>query len=556
MRAPWNPALVVLAAAIAAAGCGAAATEGRYFGKTEPPAGQELRYISGSEPESLDPQLATGQPEARILLALFEGLTEFEPRTAVEQPALAERWEIADGNTRFVFHLRRDARWSDGSPLTAHDVVYTFRRGLDPALASRNAYLAYDILNAQAFNEGGEARAEDIGVHAIDDYTVEIRTVRPLPFLPRLLGNQFFRIVPRRAIEAHGDRWTQPGRMVTSGPFVLETWRPYDRIVVVRNRNYWGASAVRLDRITFYPLEEHTSMMNLYKAGEVDALYNHVPPVAWLQQIIGRPDHMDEPEALSEFYYFNVKQPPMDDARVRKAFNMAIDKTALAQVRQVARPLTGFVPEGVFPGYPHPAGDAFDPARARALLAAAGYRNAQGEYDPAAFPIDRVELTYNTQESNRLNAEFVQAQWKQNLGLTIPLKNMEFRTLLPIRARKEYLGIVRGGWAGDYLDPFSFLALFSTDGGENGAGWFDPAFLRLLQDANREPDPGRRYALLAKAEAYLLDVQPVIPLYTPSTNWMKKPYVKGMYPNPLTMHAWQSVYIEHDPGKWDQDATR
>ena len=146
------------------------------------------------------------------------------------------------------------------------------------------------------------------------------------------------------------------------------------------------------------------------KSTTLKLLMGLIFPTEGTAQILGRPDHMDEPEALSEFYYFNVKRPPVNDVRVRKAFNLAIDKVALAQVRRVARPLTGFVPEGVFPGYPHPAGDPFDPARARALLAEAGYRNAQGEYDPSTFPVDQVELTYNTQESNRMNAEFTQAQ--------------------------------------------------------------------------------------------------------------------------------------------------
>ena len=532
-------------------GCTAASTKERYFGRVDPPPGQQLRYITGGEPESLDPQIGTGQPEARIYVALFEGLTDYEPRTSEVVPGLAERWDVTDGNTVFVFHLRRSARWSDGTPITAHDFVYTMRRGLAPALASRNAYMAYDIVNAQDYNEGKPVRAEDIGVEALDDHTVRIRTRQAVPYLPGLMAHQFFRLVPRQSIERHGEAWTRPGHLIASGPFTLDTWRPYDRIVVVRNPRYWDAASVRLDRITFYALEEYTTMMNLYKAGEVDATFNHTVPVAWHDRISGLDDYMDAPEAAIEYYLLNVTRPPMNDVRVRRAFNAAVDKDALAHFKRTAKLLTGFVPEGVFPGYPHPRGDAFDIERARALLAEAGYRDASGRYDPSAFPAGEVEVTYNTSESNRQVAEFMQAQWRQHLGIVVPLRNMEFRTFLGVRNRREYRGIARGGWVGDYMDPITFLDLFSTPEGNNGTGWFDPKYADMLRAANREPDSGKRYEMLARAEAYLLEAQPIVPLVTQATNWIKKPYVKGMYANPLTIHPWKYVYIEHDPAKWN-----
>ena len=355
-----------------------------------------------------------------------------------------------------------------------------------------------------------------------------------------------------------GRRWPRIGLILTSGRArtgdgeVSGKWtfipKPYDSVVVVKNPRYWDA--VTLDQITFYAVEEYTTMMNLYKAGEVDATFNHAVPAAWVDQVRQFEDYMDAPEAGTEYYLINITRPPMDDARVRRAFNMAIDKVAMAEFKRTAKPLTGAVPEGIFAGYPPPRGAGFDPQRARALLSEAGYKNASGEYDPAAFPIASVAITYNTNESNRQIAEFVQAQWKQNLGLTVPLKNMEFKTVLNVRARLEYEGVARGGWGGDYVDPFTFLSMFMTAGGDNGTGWTDPIFVRMLDDANREPDHQARYDALARAEAVLLDAQPIIPLYTNATNWLKKPYVKGMYPNPVTIHAWKFVHIEHDPAKW------
>jgi oligopeptide transport system substrate-binding protein len=359
--------------------------------------------------------------------------------------------------------------------------------------------------------------------------------------------------VPREAVERHGTAWTRPGNIVTSGAYIIQTWQPYDRIIVVRNPHFWDAANVKLDQITFYPTEEATTMMNLYKAGEVDAVYNHIPPAAWVDTLRTKKDYMDKPEIAIEYYMINIQHPPMNDVRVRKAFNMAIDKVALARFKRTVKPLTAFIPEDIFPSYPRPQGDPFDPARARKLLADAGYRNASGDFDPAQFPLDNVELSYNTTESNRQVAEFVQAQWKQNLGLTIPMKNMEWRTYLAARAAREYRGMARAGWVGDYMDPFTFLALFSTIAGDNGTGWFDPKYVDMLNAANRERDSQKRYEKLVEAEKFLLDVQPVIPLFTQATNWVKKPYVKGMYANPVTLHAWKFVYIEHDPSKWDQD---
>jgi oligopeptide transport system substrate-binding protein len=545
-------ALATVAGLALAAGCTTRAQSAQYFGKVEPPQGQVLRYISGSEPESLDPQVSTGQPEARIYLALYEGLTEYDPVTGQSIPAIAERWEPNSDNTEFTFHLRHNARWSNGDPITANDFVYSLRRGLSPALAARSAYLAYYIQGAQAYNEG-KARAEDVGIQAVDDYTLRIRLSTPVPFLSGLVAHQMFRLVPRKAIEKYGDAWTQPQNIITCGAFKLQTWRPYDRLIVVRDPMYWDAARVKLDQITFYPVEDSTTQMNLYKAGEVDAVYNHTVPYAWVDELRRLKDYMDKPENAIEYYMLNTRKPPMDDLRVRKAFNMSIDKAALAVYRRVVKPLTAFSPEGIFPGYHQPKGDPFDPSRAQALLAEAGYRDTAGKYDPSTFPIGAVELSYNTNESNKQTAEFVQAQWKQHLGLTVPLKNIEWKTFLDSRAKLQYNGVARAGWVGDYMDPYSFLDLFSTELGDNGTGWSPPEFVAMLREANRQADPMRRYEALARAEAFLLSQQPVIPLYTSATDWLKKPYVKGLYANPLTLHAWKYVYIEHDPARWDAD---
>ncbi|MCA1637442.1 MAG: ABC transporter substrate-binding protein [Acidobacteria bacterium] len=332
-------ALIILSSFLAS--CTSSATS-RYFGQTAAPQDNVLRYVTGSEPESLDTQFVTGQPEARIMMALYDGLVEYHPKTMEPIPAIAESWEIGTDGTEYLFHLRKNAKFSNGDPITAKDFVYTFRRGLTPEFAARNAYLAYYLKYAEAYNSGqsfvkdasgqfllkkdfaepnpnqpaetaapsqhdtlgGDSefhrfldsperlyvpsdekarakilekdaklkaalegkelvpvKAEDIGIEAVDDYTVRIKLYQPAPFFLGLLGLQFFRAVHQPTIEKFGSNWVKPENIVTSGPFKVSVHKPYDELIVVKNQNYWDAANVKLDGIEFYPLDEQTTMM-------------------------------------------------------------------------------------------------------------------------------------------------------------------------------------------------------------------------------------------------------------------------------------------------------
>jgi len=601
----------LLSLGLICAGCSASANNG-FFGATNPPRENVLRYVSGSEPESLDPQIPPLQNEARICMALYEGLAEYDPKTGEPVPALAERWEVNKDSSEFVFHLRRDGRFSNGDPITARDFVYTIRRGLTPEVGSRNAAMAYPIKYAEAFNSGGvfvfdpnsrtyllekdfaeaaeqtyapadptrvvlprdekkrqkaidanpklkagvagkqfvPVKAEDVGVDAVDDYTLHISLVKPAPFFISMMPHVFFRVLHQKTIEKFGAAWTDAANIVTSGPFKLEAWKHYDRINAVRDPMYWDAKNVKLDAIVFYLLQDNTTIMNLYKAGELDAMYNHTVPAAWLDVIGPAKDFMDAPEAAIDYYLFNTTKGPTSDVRVRRALNMALNKKALADWRHV-KPLTAITPDGIFPGYPQPKGDPFDPEKAKLLLAEAGYRDAAGNFDPKKFAESEIELITNPDGNNLSFAEFIQAQWKQTLGATIPIRVMEAKTFFLAQAKLDYKGVSRFGWSGDYMDPYTFLSIFYTAGGSNGTGWWDPKYVALLDEANRTVDHQKRYELLAEAEKMVLEVQPVIPLVAGSTRWMKKPYVKGMYPNPMTLHPWKWIYLERDQAKWD-----
>src|SRR5882762_5387786 len=545
-------AIVLLIASLINAGCAASASNATFFGKTEPPRDNVMRYVSGSDPESLDPAISDGQPEARIYMALYEGLVEYDPKTTAPIPALAERWEVNNDSSELTFHLRHNGRFSNGDAITARDFVYTFQRGLDPKLASRNAALAYYIKYAQSYNEsdvfvqdpasgkfllaqdfaegndqpakvvadpnranpppkprvplssqpvesvaseyppipedktpdadtdfhrfmhspdrvvlpGDEKKrakvveanpklkaalagkqlvpvtAKNIGVEAVDDYTLRISLAQAAPFFLSLMPHQFFRVVNRKAIEKFGGAWTLEQNIVTSGPYTLAAWKHYDRVIVKRDPMYWDAGNVKLDGIVFYLLVESSTIMNLYKAGEIDAMLNHNVQAPWVNLITPYKDFMDTPEATIEYYQFNCTRAPTSDVRVREALNMSIDKKAVAAWRH-AKPLTAITPEGIFPGYPQPKGDPFDPEKAKTLLADAGYRDGSGKFDPKKFPVDQIEITINPDGGVIPLAEFIQSRWKQNLGVTIPIKVMEQKTSLDARAKLQYKGLFR-----------------------------------------------------------------------------------------------------------------
>lgn len=642
----YRSALAILVAAALLSSCSTSAGS-QYFGKTEPPAENILRYVSGSEPETLDPQISDGQPEARIYMALFEGLVEYGPKDQQPIPALAKSWEISSKVDEFVFHLRDGARWSDGKPITAKDFVYSFRRGFDPKTISRTAQLGFFVKYSEAFKSGnffvkknGEfllakdfgkpeherapqlgpetehnkfmrsparlvvdgdekkratalaadpklaeavngaelvpVKAEDIGIEAVDDKTVRITMRQSAPFMLGLLAHSFFRLVPEHSVEKHGKNWTRPQNIVTNGAFKVKEYRPYDALVLEKDPNYWDAANVGLDGLHFYPLEELSTIMNLYKAGSIDAMLNHVVPSSWIGEVRKYKDeYLDFPEIATAYYSMNTQKAPFSDIKVRRAFIAGLDREALSSFRKITQPLYAINPTGTFPDYDKARDRVseqirqergvsaeewakqgkFDREIAHKLLGEAGFPvNKKGDgWECPSFPTDSISITYNTNENNRAIAEFIQAQWKQNLGITVPLKTMEFKAFLPYMKGLEYNGFAQFLWGGDYMDPFAFLSLVYGKANESATGFYDAKFDQMLDDANSELDPIKRYDTLARAEFYLLDQAPMVPLTVNATNWLKKPYLKGIYPNPGTLIAWKFAYIERDPAKWDRD---
>ncbi|MBI5169887.1 MAG: peptide ABC transporter substrate-binding protein [Candidatus Eisenbacteria bacterium] len=532
-----------LVLALAAAACAPErdardARDARWFGSIRPPAANVLRFNNGTEPETTDPSVMSGQPDGMIARILFEGLTEYDPQTLLPVPGQAYRWETSADGLTYTFHLRPNLVWSDGSPLTAHDFVWSWRRVLSPSTASRAAALMYPIVNAEAFNKGTLADSTRLGLAAPDDSTFVVTLRAPTPWLLFLTSYYTFVPVPRACIEKHGARWTEPGKIVNNGAFSLVSHRQNAKYVFAKNPKYWAASEVKLDGIEAYCVDDLNTSTNLYKAGVIDWNPSGYIPSPFLPYVRGFADYTTGEFQATYFYGVNCTRPPFDDPRVRRALNMAIDREAIARdlLKGTRRAWGRLTPSG-YPGYDGPPHVPFAPDSARAELARAGFPGGRG------FP--KFTILFNTSEDHRRIAEAVQAMWKRELNVPVELQNMEWASFQQASTTLRY-DVARRSWIGDYLDPSTFLTLLTTGNGNNRSGWSDPEYDRLLRESEREVDPVKRAALLRTAEARALASSPFLPIYHYSTHELIKPYVKGIFHTALDVHPLSRVWIDRD----------
>ncbi len=532
------------ALALALASCAPAAPPGarrasalRYFGDITPPKGNVFRYNNGAEPETFDPGLAVGQPDGRAVRVMFEGLTVPDPRTLEPRPGQASRWELSPDGLTYTFHLRPGLQWSDGTPLSARDFVWSWLRVLKPTTAARYASLLYPIANAEAYSKGALEDSSQVALAAPDDTTLIVRLHEPTPYFVFLTQFYTYVPVPRHVIEKYGDTWTRPGHIVSNGAFVLEHWRQQDHFEFVRNERYWDAASVRLDRVIAYSVEDLNTSVNLYKSGVIDWTTSGYIPTPFLPYLMGFGDFQHGRYQGVYFYSINVTRPPLDNVWVRRALSYAIDREAICRdLLKGTRDAWGnFTPSG-YPGYRAPTPVRFDPEQARACLVRAGYPGGKG------FP--RISLLFNTSEDHRRIAEAVQQMWKRVLEIDVELSNQEWGSYLQATTSLHYQ-VARRSWIGDYLDPNTFLACMITGDGNNRTGWSNARYDALLRRASAELDPPKRMAMLAEAEAILLDESPVLPIYHLTINDLVKPYVRGIYPTALDTHPLKNVWIDH-----------
>jgi oligopeptide transport system substrate-binding protein len=530
--------LIIIAAL--ASGCGSAET--RVATGTRDGI---LHYGNGTEPKGLDPHTVTGMPEYHILLALFEGLVTLDNENLEVIPGVAESWDISDDRLVYTFHLRDDAQWSNGDPVTAHDFVYAWRRILTATLGSKYAYMLYCMKNAEAYFTGEIDDPTLIGAKAIDERTLEVTLNAPTPYFLSMQIHYTWFPVHQKTIESFGamdsptNQWTRAGNMVSNGPFELTQWEPNRFIEVVKNDAYWDKNAVRLNGIRFYPIDNRQTVERSFRVGDLH-MTNTVPPT----KVAGY--RSDNPEALmihpnfgSYYYRFCLEKPPLDDKRVRRALAMAINREAICtRILQAGEvPATALTPPT--PGlYVPRAGIPFDLDEAKRLLAEAGYPGGEG--------MPPVEILYNTDSVHREIAEAIQAMWKRDLGVEATILNQEWKVYLDTMNRLDY-SVARSSWYGDFLDPINFLECMETGGGNNRTGWSSPEFDGLLAAARTEPDSAARLELLQQAEAILMDEAPIAPIYTYVQAFLKSPDVKGWHPNMLSHVHWKFLYLETAP---------
>jgi len=496
----------------------------------------------GAGPKTLDPQRATGVTENRIISTLIEGLIAYHPTDDnLPEPGVAASWESSEDASVWTFHLREDALWSNGDPVTADDFVYSYERMLNPAFPGEYSQMLYVMENARAYADGDVDDFAEVGVKALDARTLEFRLVGPTPYFVNMLKHYSWFPVHPPTIEAHGGpfdmsaTWTMPGNFVGNGAFVLSDWLPNQYLRVERSPTYWDRETVRLEGIYFFPIEDVNTERRMFDAGLLHITStvptNDIPSLREEQ-----PDliHLD-PYLGTYFYRFNVTREPLDDPRVRRALALAIDKQAL--VERVAlgdqQPATAFVPPG-FTGYASPASVGHDPEEARALLAEAGYPDGEG------FP--ELYLLFNTSEGHRKIAEAIVAMWNDTLGINMQLENKEWKVYLDAQSHLDY-DVARAGWIGDYMDPITFLDMFTTGNGNNDTGWSNPRYDELIEKAFRSETEAEHFQLLQEAEAILLDELPIAPIYWYTRIYLKDPRLQGWTPKLLDNHPAKYLYF-------------
>jgi oligopeptide transport system substrate-binding protein len=502
---------------------------------------QELYLNNEGEPSTLDPQGNTGNIEHNILLSLFEGLVRADPKNLSPQPGVAERWEISPDGEVYTFYLRKNARWSNGEPLTARDFIESFHRILLPSFGAQYSYMLYPMTNAEAYNSGKITDFSQVGCKALDGHTLQITLHAVTPYLLSMMYHDSWYPLPIDVIKKNGaiddptNPWTKPENFVGNGPFALKEWKMNSHLLVEKSPTYWDANNVRLKKIYFDPTEEIDTVERMFRSGQIHSDPKVQPSkVAFYRKY--RPELINIYPLLGTYFYkFNVTRPPMNDKRVRKALAMAFNRQEITDtiMRAGEQPAFFLTPPDTA-GYTCQAALKEDVPAARRLLAEAGYPDGKN------FPT--VEVLFNTLQYHKAIAEAMQEMWKRNLNVNIILHNEEWKVYLDsMRQTNYYIG--RAAWIGDYVDPSTFLDLFLTDSGNNETGWSNKDYDRLVHIAANTGDQAVRFAAYQKAEAILMDEVPVMPIFFYTQPRLIRPSVKGWYPNLLDEYDFKAMYL-------------
>ncbi|EOH1174693.1 oligopeptide ABC transporter substrate-binding protein OppA [Cronobacter sakazakii] len=485
---------------------------------------QTLVRNNGSEVQSLDPHKIEGVPESNINRDLFEGLlvTDVEGHPSA---GVAEKWENKDFKV-WTFHLRKDAKWSNGEPVTAQDFVYSWQRLADPKTASPyESYLQYGHITNIDDIIAGKKPVTDLGVKAIDDHTLEVTLSEPVPYFYKLLVHSSMSPVPKAVVEKFGEKWTQPANIVSNGAYKLKSWVVNERIVLERNTNYWDNAKTVINEVTYLPISSEVTDVNRYRSGEIDMTYNNMPIELFqkLKKEIPKEVHVD-PYLCTYYYEINNQKAPFNDPRVRTALKLGLDRDIIVNKvkNQGDLPAYGYTP-------PYTDGAKFtEPAwfkmtqeqrnaEAKKLLAEAGYTADK----PLTF-----DLLYNTSDLHKKLAIAAASIWKKNLGVNVKLENQEWKTFLDTRHQGNF-DVARAGWCADYNEPTSFLNTMLSNSSNNTSHYKSDAFDKVMQETLQVSDEGQRSELYNKAEQQLDKDSVIVPVYYYVNARLVKPWVGG-----------------------------
>ena len=508
---------------------------------------QIYHHGNGSEPQGIDPHIVTGVPEHHILISLCEGLTIPNPNPKGSDgyiPGTAESWSISDDGKEYIFKLNKNAKWSNGDPVTADDFVWSWKRILTASLGSQYPDMLYYLVGAYEYHNGQIDNFDEVGVKALDTHTLKVNLKNPTPFFIGLLSHYSTWPVHKETVLKHGDiddrngEWTRPGNFVCNGPFQLKTWELNNKIDVEKNPHYYDASMVRLNEIHYYPVSNVMTEDRMFRAGQLHLTSSMPTQKCPIYIEEKNPNLKIDPYMGTYFYRINTENETLSDVRVRKALAYSIDRQLLVdKVTQCGQiPAYSFTPPGSN-GYQPSTEIPYDPVLAKQLLAEAGYSSDN--------PFPKLEILFNTNEGHRKVALAIQQMWQNELGIEVELVNQDWKVYLS----REMVGdfqISRAGWIGDYEDPNTFLDLMRPNRGNNKTGWENMDFDALVEEANTINDQEKRYELLNEAEKILIDNMPIIPLYTYVRVYQLSSDVKGFNPHILDHHHPKFIYLERD----------
>lgn len=491
-----------------------------------------LNFNLGSEPSTLDPQLNKDLYGGSLINNMFEGL--FRRVNNHILPAIAKNYEISPDQLTYTFHLRT-SKWSDGTPLTAHDFEYAWKRAINPYLASEYAYQLFSIEGAEDYYLG-KTSIDQVGIHALDDFTLEVKLSTPTPYFIDLLTSFTYMPCKKELVQySQNGLWAiHPETAISNGPFMLKSYNTGERIVLEKNPHYWDATNVKLDIINVYLINDAVTALTAFENHELDIIDS--VPVAEIPKLMNADAEFHViPSFATAYYLFNVSIMPLDDFRVRRALSLAIDRTELVEniTKAGEIPAVGITPPGLIDiegndFYQASNSDATDSniELAQSLLAEAGYSDGED------FPI--LEILYNTSETNELLASAIQEMWRKNLNINVKLVNQEFAVFQTSKSQKNYQ-IARGSWFGDFADPLAMLEIWTSDNPINATGWQNNHFDALIETSKTTLGQ-KRYNLLYEAQKILMDELPIMPLYHYSDVFMVSKNVTGY--NKTTMGLW------------------